>query len=104
MDTTNNKPTEIKDIGLTHWERTRREFTKDHTPYDINFDPSKAYKTHKILKDVDPSSFGAIYKTLVAGKRFQQPIPLSFCQLVIQHGWRNDGLVPPTFGLGHKQP
>lgn len=86
MDTSN-----IKDIGIEHWERTRREFTKNHVDYNDKFDPSESYKSHKLLKDVDSTHFETIYHSLVSGRRFQEPVPLSFCMLVILNGWRSDG-------------
>ena len=66
---------EAAEIGLGHWERQRACWTIGHHPYKSTVHD---YNSHPALKDVNESHFDAIYNSLVSGRRFTQPVPLSF--------------------------
>lgn len=89
-DLNNNK------FGLNHWLKTRSNFTLNHKPYNSKFNSEFEYKNHPSLKDVEPGHFDTVYHSLVTGRKFQQPMPLSFVMMVILHGWRKEGLVSDT--------
>lgn len=83
-----------QDIGEPHWHRIRSSWTQNHTPYSPKFIAEISYRKHAALRDVQPGHFDTIYSSLVAGRKFQKGMPLSFVMLVIVHGWRREGLVP----------
>ena len=80
-------------IGLSDWERKRREFTQGHKPYNSKSNAAIEYKSNPLLCDVEQGHFDTIYESIVSGKKFLKPMPLSFVMLVIVHGWRKEGLV-----------
>ena len=84
------------EVGLSHWLKTRRNFTLHHKPYNSKANAALLYKNHPSLADVEIGHFDTVYHSLVTGRKFQQPMPLSFVMLVILHGWRKEGLVSST--------
>ena len=89
------------EVGLSHWLKTRRNFTLDHKPYNPKANAEFEYKKHAILADVEPGHFDTIYHSLITGRKFQHPMPLSFVMLVIIHGWRKEGLVSNSNTVTH---
>ena len=80
-------------IGFEHWQKVRGDWTQNHTRYDSKFNAELEYKKNDDLMDVEKGHFDTIYHSLVTGRKFQKPMPLSFVMLVIIHGWRREGLV-----------
>ncbi|KAJ3286460.1 hypothetical protein HDU79_006463 [Rhizoclosmatium sp. JEL0117] len=78
--------------GLSHWESTRREWTKGHAPYSETGDCQRDYKAHPSVSKVHPSQFNDVYENLVNGRRFQKPVPLTFITAVLISGWKKEGL------------
>ncbi|KAJ3275644.1 hypothetical protein HDV01_007647 [Terramyces sp. JEL0728] len=83
-----------KEVGLSHWEEQRKEFTKNNIPYSPNKSSMDAYKENPLLQDVEECHFDAIYELMVSGRKFIKHVPLSFVIVIMVHGWKKDGLLP----------
>jgi hypothetical protein len=70
-------------IGLSHWEQRRAQWTRGHKPYDPETSASESYQSNPALKEVEPCHFDAIYQSLVDGRRFAKPVPLSFITTIL---------------------
>jgi hypothetical protein len=76
-------------IGLDHYIQQRKEFTKTHKKYTTEPLPLPLD-----LSTIENDQFDTIHESLLQGRKFLKPTPLSFVFKVLIFGWKKEGVVP----------
>ncbi|KAI9011245.1 hypothetical protein BC832DRAFT_590488 [Gaertneriomyces semiglobifer] len=89
-------------VGVSTWERRRAEWTRGHQPYaaTASLSSTDRFKNNPSLAEVNVSHYDAIYRSLMEGRRFANPVPLPFVVAVLINGWKREGLWDPSTGIG----
>lgn len=76
----------MSEVGISHYEVTRRNWTLNH----VEFDPKRPPQDH--LAHIKPESYEQIYINL-ATRTLANPLPLEFIVKVLYYCWKKQGLL-----------
>lgn len=75
------------------FQEFRAKYTSTHRVlYDAIPKPN-SYPGSPMLDSVKPQHLPAIYTSIIEGRRFLTPVPLSFVVTALSFAWNRDGLV-----------